>query len=101
MMNRGGSDLGHSVAEGFRPDDSRKEHYNMWRAFFLAIGMFLLVLGAECMAIDQATLANPGEEEAGPTVVTVTPQDWVPWSLVSAGAVTMLYSYTLPQKFKG
>ena len=72
----------------------------MWRAFFLAIGMFLLVLGAECLAIDQATLNNPGEDE-GATVVTVTPQEWMPWCLASAGAVTMLYSFTLPQKFKG
>jgi hypothetical protein len=78
-----------------------EEKFIMWRAFFLAIGMFLLVVGAECMAIDQATITNPGEEETGPTVVTVTPQEWIPWSLVSAGAVTMLYSYTLPQKFKG
>jgi hypothetical protein len=73
----------------------------MWRALFLAVGMYLLVLGAECLAIDQATINNPGDEEGSPTVVTVTPQQWVPWSLVSAGAVTMLYSYTLPQKFKG
>jgi hypothetical protein len=73
----------------------------MWRALFLAVGMYLLVLGAECLAIDQATINNPGDEEGGPTIVTVTPQPWVPWSLISAGAVTMLYSYTLPQKFKG
>lgn len=73
----------------------------MWRAFFLAVGMFLLVAGVESMAIESAAIANPGDEGSGPTVVTFTPREWVPWSLVSAGAVTMLYSYTLPQKFKG
>ncbi|HZZ27560.1 MAG TPA: hypothetical protein VFE46_06085 [Pirellulales bacterium] len=72
----------------------------MWRSFFLAIGLFLLVLGAESMVIDQATLTNPSSE-SGPAEITVSPPDWVPWSLVSAGAVTILYSYTLPQKFKG
>jgi hypothetical protein len=71
----------------------------MWRSFFLAVGLFLLVLGVESMLIDQATLMNPGDQ--GPSEITFIPPDWVPWSLVSAGAVTILYSYTLPQKFKG
>jgi hypothetical protein len=71
----------------------------MWRSLFLAIGIFLFVLGVESMIIDQATVANPSDQ--GPGEITFTPPDWVPWSLVSAGAVTMLYSYTLPQKFKG
>jgi hypothetical protein len=71
----------------------------MWRAFFLGLGLFLLLVGFECLAIDQATINNPSEE--GSNIVTVSPPDWVPWSLVSAGAVTMLYSYTLPAKFKG
>src|SRR5204863_8526788 len=98
MMISGGSPWRRSRANDAVSQLPGMEKFIMWRAFFLAVGMFLLVLGAECMAIDQATITNPGEEEAGPTVVTVTPQDWVPWSLVSAGAVTMLYSYTLPQK---
>ncbi len=71
----------------------------MWRSLFLAVGIFMLLLGLEAMAIDQATVTNPSEEGSGS--VTLTPADWVPWSLVSAGAVTILYSYTLPQKFKG
>jgi hypothetical protein len=70
----------------------------MFRSLFLAVGLFLLVLGVESMLIDQATLANPGDQ--GPSEIVVSPPDWVPWSLVSAGAVTILYSYTLPQKFK-
>jgi hypothetical protein len=70
----------------------------MWRSLFLAVGIFLLVLGLESMAIDQATVTNPSDE--GPSSVTYNPPDWVPWTLVSAGAVTILYSYTLPQKFK-
>jgi hypothetical protein len=68
----------------------------MWRALFLALGMFLLVLGLECLVIDQATISN-----AESSVVTFAPPEWVPWSLLIAGAVTMLYSFTLPQKFKG
>ncbi len=71
----------------------------MWRSMFLAVGIFLLVLGVESMLIDQATLMNPGDQ--GPTEIVVSPPDWAPWILGSAGAVTILYSYTLPQKFKG
>lgn len=68
----------------------------MWRALFLALGLFLLVLGLECLFIDQATITN---SESG--VVTFAPPEWAPWMLMIAGAVTMLYSFTLPQKFKG
>jgi hypothetical protein len=73
----------------------------MWRALFLAMGLFVLVLGLEGLAIDSATVTNVSDDGNGPSTVTVTPAEWVPWSLVSAGAVTMLYSFTLPQKFKG
>jgi hypothetical protein len=68
----------------------------MWRALFLAVGLFMLVVGAECLAIDQATI-NSAEQGK----VNFAPPEWVPWTLISAGAVTMLYSFTLPQKFKG
>jgi hypothetical protein len=56
------------------------------------------------MAIDQAIVTNPQDASAaaagGSSTITVSPADWVPWTLISAGAVTILYSYTLPQKFK-
>ena len=71
----------------------------MFRSLFLAFGIFLVVLGIESTLIDQATLNNPNDQ--GPTEITVVPADWVPWGLIAAGAVTILYSYTLPQKFKG
>jgi hypothetical protein len=71
----------------------------MWRAMFLGLGLFLLIVGAECLIVDQATISTASE--SGSQVVTFTPPEWVPWSLMSAGAITMLYSYTLPQKFKG
>jgi hypothetical protein len=75
----------------------------MMRALFLGLGLFVMVLGLEAMAIDSATVTNPQDTAAagGSSTVTFTPADWVPWTLVSAGAVTILYSYTLPQKFKG
>lgn len=64
----------------------------MWRSFFLAMGLFALILGIECMVIDRASWAGRGGE--------VSPPDWAPWSLMSGGAVVILYSFTLPKKLK-
>ncbi len=70
----------------------------MWRSLFMAVGLFMVLLGAESLLIDSATLANRDSSVASRDVV---PQDWVPWSLLSGGAVTILYSITIPQKLKG
>jgi hypothetical protein len=69
----------------------------MWRAFFLAIGLFTFILGFECLLIDRATFSDIESGAARDLI----PPDWAPWSLMSAGAVVMLYSFTLPAKFKG
>jgi hypothetical protein len=69
----------------------------MWRSLFLALGIFTLVLGLEALVIDSATFAN--HAEAG--VHDLIPAEWAPWSLLSAGTVVILYSFTLPQKLKG
>jgi hypothetical protein len=66
----------------------------MWRAMFLAFGTYVMLLGAECLILDKAVLApnqgNPGRE--------IRPADWTPWSLLAAGAVTILYSFSLPRR---
>jgi len=55
------------------------------------MGLFALLLGVQCMFIDRASWAGGGD---------VVPPDWAPWSLMSTGAVVMLYSFTLPKKLK-
>jgi hypothetical protein len=79
----------------------------MLRAFFLAIGMSAFVLGLECLVIDKAVLAPSGDnaasavaQQVAPSVREVTPPEWAPWSLLSGGAVVMLYSFTLPAKMR-
>lgn len=76
----------------------------MWRSFFLAIGIMLVVLGAECLIIDSATLhASPAPTPtnsliADPVVATTRqfiPSEWMPWSLLGSGALTILYAITL------
>lgn len=79
----------------------------MWRAFFLAVGIYGILLGAECLAIDKAVLAprtdsSPGAlfEQMAPSAREIVPPTWAPWSLISGGAVVVLYSFTLPNKWK-
>jgi hypothetical protein len=77
-----------------RPIGSSTEQSAMWRAFFLATGLFAVILGIECMLIDRASWAGPSGGE-------LIPPEWIPWSLLSTGTVVMLYSFTLPKKIKG
>lgn len=81
----------------------------MWRAFFLALGAYVFILGAECLAIDKAVLKNRDQASGGAfragadagRMREFVPTDWAPWSLMSSGAVTLLYSFTLPRRAKG
>jgi hypothetical protein len=82
----------------------------MWRAFFLAIGITLCILGGECLIIDKAVLARPAATEvansdlAAPPATSggeLEPPEWAPWSLLSAGAVVILYSFTIPRRVAG
>lgn len=69
----------------------------MWRALFLAVGIYAVILGVECLLIDKAILASVEGQPRG----EFAPPDWVSWSLLSAGAVTMLYSFTIPRRASG
>jgi hypothetical protein len=71
----------------------------MWRSFFLAIGVYVCLLGVEALAIDKAVLkpevsrgVQPGAQQE------IIPAAWAPWSLLACGAVVMLYSFTIPQR---
>jgi hypothetical protein len=67
----------------------------MWRAFFLAIGAYCCLLGIEALAIEKAVLNKANAPTSWSDVV---PPDWAPWSMLAAGAVVMLYSFTIPQR---
>lgn len=79
----------------------------MWRAMFLAIGIFVCTIGAECLLIDKAMVitnaeaAGPLGPGTGPRLQEVSPPEWAPWTLLGAGAVVMIYSFTIPQRVKG
>lgn len=73
----------------------------MWRAFFLAIGAYVMLLGVEALAIEKAVLKPElvGQDKFVKSQDLVPPE-WAPWSLMGAGAVTVLYSFTIPPRLK-
>jgi hypothetical protein len=80
----------------------------MIRSLFLALGLYSFLLGVECLVIDKAVMA-PGRSGPARAIAAsisspmreVSPADWAPWSLMSAGAVVMLYTVTIPKKMSG
>ena len=77
----------------------------MWRALFVALGFYCCLLGVECLLLEKAVLANHknaalamGKLDARSR--ELVPPDWAPWSLLSGGAVTMLYTFTIPKRAK-
>jgi hypothetical protein len=82
----------------------------MWRAFFLGIGLYLMIAGTECLAVDRviwrttpepAPTTIPFVKPAAPKPKEFPPAPWVPWSLLSSGAVVCLYSFTIPARMGG
>jgi len=66
----------------------------MWRSALLAAGIFACVVGVEMLFIDSALLMPVGGA-GGPRPFAAP--DWAPWTLISAGAVTVLHFCKLPQ----
>ena len=78
----------------------------MWRALFLSVGVYLVLLGAQCLGVEKFVLNvhEPAAEAAGDANAKpgprkeVVPPPWAPWSLMSTGAVVCLYSFTIPRR---
>lgn len=68
----------------------------MWRALFLAMGIYCCILGLQGLAIDKAVMKARSGEGAAPR--EVRPPDWAPWSLMSGGVVVSIYSFTLKRQ---
>ena len=85
----------------------------MWRSFFMAVAVTLIILGFECMVLNKAVMAKtmldvPGSAgyeywddplldsaDSGVVHKTIVPPEWAPWSLLSAGAVMLLYTASM------
>ncbi len=65
------------------------------RACFLAVGLFVVFLGVQTLGVQRFTLkaresappVTAGGEAAPGARRVLEPQPWVPWSLMSTGAV--------------
>ena len=86
----------------------------MWRAFFIAVGTMLVIVGVESLLIDSATLASeqpepvqqtysawiqPAQQAVATQKKVVRPPDWFPWSFIASGSVVILYAMTLPRRW--
>jgi hypothetical protein len=84
----------------------------MWRAFFCAVGIVLIIMGIECLLIDSAVLVagvidDPAQQSmqqsggffSSPAQSGVErvfrPSEWFPWSLLASGSIVLLYSISL------
>lgn len=71
----------------------------MWRSLFLAVGAYCCLLGIEALAVERAVLKADSPTLAQFTTAReIVPPDWAPWTMMAAGAVVMLYSFTIPQR---
>lgn len=85
----------------------------MWRAFVMAVGVSLCILGGECMVVDRVVIANDRPDVGYTTTDELSawgtgfgapanrrvfvPPEWAPWGLLSAGALTVLYGSAMPK----
>jgi hypothetical protein len=79
------------------------------RASFFAVGLFVTMWGASCLFVDKLVLNVRDQPIRGQRFLgmlstnaqrqkVLDPPDWAAFSLMSVGAVTMLYSFALPKK---
>jgi hypothetical protein len=80
------------------------------RALFAALGIFLIIVGVECLLLDSAVFVagvvdEPVQSGGGlfsaPQPVNsgriFKPSEWFPWSLIACGSIVLLYSVSLRQ----
>jgi hypothetical protein len=80
--------------------------FAMWRSFFWSVGLFACVLGAQCLVVEKAVLpqtepSTAARARAAAQKSEFEPPDWAPWSLFSFGAITLIYTVTIPNRSKG
>lgn len=88
----------------------------MLRATFFSTGMFVLLWGVAFLFADKIVMHDSGEKLERDKNIrgmltnqqiekdirrVIDPPDWAAFSLLSAGAVTILYTIALPQRHHG
>jgi len=77
----------------------------MIRAFFLALGLYMALVGVQCLVLDRALFISKPDPKAAtatdpnqPTLREWKPAEWMPFALLSGGAVVMIYTFTIPKR---
>ncbi len=77
----------------------------MFRWLAIALGVVLVVLGVESLAVDKAILHKKKVEQANeqfafmsaePAPAEIVVPEWAPWTMLSTGAVILLYALAIP-----
>jgi hypothetical protein len=81
----------------------------MWRTTFIALGLAAIILGFEFLVIDSASFYSSREStmvdffdpSGTPAAATKEwrPAEWMPWAVLSVGAIVVVYAFTLPSRF--
>ena len=83
----------------------------MWRTFFLSIGIALAIFGGEFLVVEKAIWDKPAEnsdiqqvagylmdeEDEDKASKEFHPEPWIPWAMISSGAVIILYTMSVPK----
>jgi hypothetical protein len=86
-----------------------------WRMTFLGLGIYMLLLGLQLLAVDRVTWKHHWLEEppriatrfgfpwtpAVPEHPQSVPPHWAPWLLLGSGGIVVIYSFTLPRRLAG
>ncbi len=83
----------------------------MWRTLFMAFGVYVFLLGAQCLVVEKfvmksrvpstptANWLGQTEKPQGPQREYV-PTEWAPWSFMSGGSVLWLYAVAISGRMK-
>jgi hypothetical protein len=82
----------------------------MWRTLFMAFGVYVFLLGAQCLVVDKFVLKSrvpavqtnwlgQTEKALGPQR-EFSPSEWAPWSFMSGGSVIWLYAVAISNRMK-
>ena len=78
----------------------------MWRTLFFTIGFCVLLVGLQFIFVEEvyprSGLKVPlpyVKADADGNMQPIAPEQWVPWALVTGGAIVCLYSFTIPRRF--
>jgi len=83
----------------------------MWKTLFMAFGLFVFLLGAQCLAVNKFVLKSRcpavkttnwmGQTEVAPgSQREIVPTEWAPWSLMAGGTVIWLYAGAISARMK-